>query len=109
MENEGVWLPILEYANYRKISISTVRRMIKAERVPTRLDDGKYFIFVAQDRFDKKKQLQESIYQKIDELTSENERLKQMLRQKEEELLEQRMLVKVYEEKEIPPLPLEYH
>ena len=41
---EGKWLSIIEYANYKKKSISTVRRYIKANRVKYKEDQGKYYI-----------------------------------------------------------------
>lgn len=109
MEETGVWLPILEYANYRNISISTIRRMIKANRVKSRLDDGKYFIFVAKERLEKKKIEQNNLCQKVEELYLENQHLKKLLQLREEELAEQSMLLKVYEERDIPPLPFELH
>lgn len=109
MDQAGVWLPILEYARYRDISISTIRRMIKADRVKSRLDDGKYFIFVPKERLDKKRHDQEVLAQRVEELTLENEHLKRLLQEKENELVENKMLLNVYEEREIPPLPYEFH
>lgn len=109
MEQAGVWLPILEYARYRDISISTIRRMIKTDRVKSRLEDGKYFIFVAKERLDKKKHEQEVLSQRLEELTLENEHLKRLLKKREEELSELKMLLNVYEEREIPPLPFEFN
>ncbi len=38
-------LPLAEYSMKHKVSISTLRRRIKAEDIQYRLDDGKYFIF----------------------------------------------------------------
>lgn len=40
-----MWLPLAEYSMKHKVSISTLRRRIKAEDIQCRLDDGKYFIF----------------------------------------------------------------
>lgn len=40
-----MWLPLAEYSIKHKVSISTLRRRIKAEDIQCRLDDGKYFIF----------------------------------------------------------------
>lgn len=40
-----MWLPLAEYSMKHKVSISTLRRRIKAEDIQYRLDDGKYFIF----------------------------------------------------------------
>ena len=38
------WLSLVDYANKYKVSISTLRRKIKIEEIPFRLDSGKYFI-----------------------------------------------------------------
>ncbi len=38
------WLPLNDYANRYKLSVSTVRRRIKSQKVEFKLDDGKYFI-----------------------------------------------------------------
>ncbi len=39
------WLPLSEFATKHKVSVSTLRRRIKAEEVRYRFDDGKYFIY----------------------------------------------------------------
>jgi hypothetical protein len=39
-----MWLPLAEYSMKHKVSISTLRRKIKAEEIKYRLDDGKYFL-----------------------------------------------------------------
>ncbi len=38
------WLPLTDYSNKYKVSISTLRRRIKADDISYRLDDGKYLI-----------------------------------------------------------------
>lgn len=38
------WLPINDYANRYRLSVSTVRRRIKSQKVKFKLDEGKYFI-----------------------------------------------------------------
>lgn len=38
------WLPITDYSAKHKVSISTLRRRIKANEINFRFDDGKYFI-----------------------------------------------------------------
>ena len=38
------WLSLVDYANKYKVSISTLRRKIKIEDIPFRLDSGKYYI-----------------------------------------------------------------
>ncbi len=39
-----MWLPLAEYSLKNKVSISTLRRKIKAADIEYRLDDGKYLI-----------------------------------------------------------------
>lgn len=43
--HQGCWLSIIDYANYRGKSISTIRRYIKAERVKYKEEKGKYFVW----------------------------------------------------------------
>ena len=45
MNQDGIWLSILGYANVKKISISTIRRSIKAGHVKYKEENGKYFIW----------------------------------------------------------------
>lgn len=87
---EGKWLSVLEFAAYKKKSISTVRRYIKANRVKHKEEAGKYFIFV--------KDYNDQNYEKeILDLKLENQRLQRELQLKIEELEEVKMLVTIYE------------
>ena len=38
------WLPLSEYSSKYKVSVSTLRRRIKTEKVQVRFDDGKYLL-----------------------------------------------------------------
>jgi hypothetical protein len=38
------WLPLTDYSTKYKVSVSTLRRRIKAEDIKFRFDDGKYFL-----------------------------------------------------------------
>lgn len=38
------WLPLTEYSTKHRISVSTLRRRIKADDIKFRFEDGKYFI-----------------------------------------------------------------
>jgi len=38
------WLALNEYANKHQVSISTLRRRIKSNKIKYKLDDGKYFL-----------------------------------------------------------------
>lgn len=40
----NTWLPLMDYSTKYKVSVSTLRRRIKAEDIKFRFDDGKYFI-----------------------------------------------------------------
>lgn len=44
LEHVDSWLPLTDYATKYKISVSTLRRRIKAEDIKFRFEDGKYFI-----------------------------------------------------------------
>jgi hypothetical protein len=89
---EGKWLSILEFASYKKKSISTVRRYVKANRVRHKEENGKYFIwvknFVPSHTTVEKEQLN---------LKFELERLKKENIVLIEELNEAKMLILLYE------------
>lgn len=44
MRGLTVWLSLAEYSIRHNVSISTLRRKIKASEIPYRMDEGKYFI-----------------------------------------------------------------
>lgn len=44
VESSDSWLPLTEYSTKHKISVSTLRRRIKADDIKFRFEDGKYFI-----------------------------------------------------------------
>ena len=44
LEHADSWLPLTDYATKYKVSVSTLRRRIKAEDIKFRFEDGKYFI-----------------------------------------------------------------
>ena len=110
---EGKWLSVLEFAAYKKKSISTVRRYIKANRVKHKEENGKYFIWT-------KNYIPVHSTQEKDQLTLkfELERLKKENQELKEELAESKMLIELYESghmlvnktkktpPELPELPL---
>lgn len=106
---EGRWLSILEFANYKGKSISTVRRYIKANRVKHKEEQGKYYVWVKGYR-DPSQQNERDFL----EIRLENERLKKENRTLTEQVAELQMLVKIYEEEksvvnvdQLPELPCE--
>lgn len=42
--SNGVWLPLVEYSLKSGVSLSTIRRKIKGNSIPYRLEKGKYLI-----------------------------------------------------------------
>jgi hypothetical protein len=100
MEQNGVWLSILEYATVKKSSISTIRRAIKAGRVNYREENGKYFILAKNEISpDERKS------------SLEIEKLKKINRKLLEDINDLKMLLSVYEnttinmESSLPPIP----
>ncbi len=101
-DNIGHWISILDYAQQKGKSISTIRRSIKANLIKYKLEDGKYFIYTNLNRShslnNEQNILEENfkLKEKIIKLTHENDELK--------------MLVKIYEERsqlsfDLPSLP----
>ena len=99
---EGQWYSIIDYARIKNISISTIRRYIKANRVKHKLVDGKYLLFLSGEQYKGPADNQELI-----KIQLENERLKMRIQKLESELNDLSMLVNIYEEKsdELPEIP----
>ncbi len=97
MNQEGIWLSILDYANVKKVSISTIRRSIKSGHVKHKEENGKYFIWTREINVQK-----EELAVKL-----EVEFLKKRNRELEEEINDLKMLLSVYENQHnsLPPLP----
>jgi hypothetical protein len=98
MNQEGIWLSILEYASHKNTSISTIRRSIKAGHLKYKEENGKYFIWT--------KEL--SIKSEDLALKMELELLKKQNRDLVEEVNDLKMLLSVYEKpinQTLPPLP----
>ena len=106
MHQDGIWLSVLDYANVKKTSISTIRRSIKAGHVKFREENGKYFIWTKEI----KNHLNKTLLEEKTELALklEIEFLKKINREISEELNDCKMLLSVYENQTIfslPPLP----
>ena len=43
-ESDGLWLPLVDYSIKSGVSLSTIRRKIKRNDIPYRLEKGKYLI-----------------------------------------------------------------
>ena len=85
------WLTILEYSCYREVSVSSVRRYIKSNKVKYRLEKGKYLIFVSKENWKLKKIKERSfLEERLINAQKKNEILK-------EENSDLRMLITLYE------------
>jgi len=111
----GKWMSITDYALYKKISVSTIRRYIKANKVEHKSEDGKYFIYVGDYKPDRISMDSKStdLDREIVKLKKENKELKIALQHKTIQLNEFKMLISIYEREEtatdVPPdLPPEF-
>jgi len=105
MEQNGLWLSLIDYASYREISLSTVRRYIKANRVKHKFESGKYLIFVSDENFQKKEVETEK---EVLELRLENLRLEKVVRDLNQELADIKTLLMMYEgQAHIPAIPMQ--
>jgi hypothetical protein len=48
-EGNGQWLPIIEYSVKSGVSLSTIRRKIKSNTIPFKLERGKYLILFQEE------------------------------------------------------------
>jgi hypothetical protein len=96
---EGTWLSILDYSHFKKVSISTIRRHIKANLVKWKEHEGKYLIWTQAD-------VQAMALRKEGDVLTlrlELQRLQQENRHLKEELNEARMLIGLYEGGAVEP------
>lgn len=116
MDASGIWMSILDYAQFKKISISSIRRYIKDERVKFKKENGKFFIYVSKEKLDRSQHSPDMEEREALQLKLENQRLKVQMRSLKEEIDELQMLVNLYELKsppvsiskvELPELPLD--
>lgn len=92
MNQDGIWLSILDYATTKKTSISTIRRSIKAGHLKFREENGKYYIWT-------RRIVPAGIdLSEIDKLIRQNQKLV-------EEVNDLKMLLSVYENTNNMALP----
>jgi len=96
MDSED-WIPLVEFSVQKGISLSTLRRYIKANRIPWKLVEGRYLVmddgtFVAPRNHDPKSQ-------NVGDIEARLKNLEQELTAANEEIAELKTLVAFYEEK----------
>ncbi|MGE0615136.1 MAG: hypothetical protein AB7P04_05820 [Bacteriovoracia bacterium] len=95
-QTNGTWLPLMEYSIKQGISLSTLRRYIKANKIQHKLEDGRYLIWdadasgvnVSRTASDDSVALKAKLFQLEKELQKANQ-----------EIAELKTLVALYEEK----------
>ena len=102
VSENGVWLSITDYAEYRGVSTSTVRRYIKASQVKVKQEKGKYFLFVSGENYQKREQREN---REIFELRVGIKELEAKIRMLEEDNNDLKMLVSLYEDKTLRKRP----
>ncbi len=81
--NAQDWIPLLEFALKKGVSLSTLRRHIKAGKIPFKVEDGRYLLFD-----DSSGQMNPSLAG-----------LQEDLQRAQEEIAELKTLIALYEEK----------
>jgi hypothetical protein len=99
MNQEGIWLSILDYANVKKTSISTIRRSIKAGHLKFKEENGKYFIWTREVKSEVLSE-KSALAHKL-----ELEFLQRQNRELQQEIEDLKMLLSVYENQQLPQLP----
>lgn len=92
------WIPLIQYANERGVSLSTLRRHIKAKKIEFKIENGRYLIF--DENFTAPPMDIRSVSAPATPVTQlESVHLKADLRKAREEIVELKTLIALYEEK----------
>lgn len=104
---DEIWLPLMEYAVRKNLSLSTLRRYIKAGKVTFRLESGRYLIFDRETSGNGSVAFANGIISddghgvEVADLQSNVRRLETALKRAQEEIAELKTLIACYEER--PP------
>ncbi len=95
----GAWLPLMDYSMKKGISLSTLRRHIKAGKVQFKVEDGRYLLFddAALDSAQNSKDASAATLE-ASQLRFMVSRLEQELKTAREEIAELKTLIALYEE-----------
>lgn len=108
---DEIWLPLMEYAIRKNLSLSTLRRYIKAGKVTFRLEGGRYLIFDREASGEGSASHSNGLATfdglggEVAELQSNVRRLENALKRAQEEIAELKTLIACYEER--PPSQIE--
>ncbi len=96
MSMETRWLSIMDYAVKNDVSLSTIRRYIKTNKIHYRMEHGKYFL---QDEAPPEGIFANGLGSSASRLEGRVEVLERRLNEAVEQISELKMLVAIYEEK----------
>lgn len=111
LDAQGEWLPLMDYAIKKGVSLSTLRRYIKANKVQFRIENGRYLIFDDSEEIPPPQSYKTARTDSVatslvratsDEASMLQSRLKKTetdLQQAREEIAELKTLIALYEEK----------
>lgn len=94
------WIPIVDYAVLRGVSTSTLRRYIKARRIPYKIESGRYLL--PADQAEPSRSWDGAGAREGASLFRRVRELERNLMQAQEQISELKMLVAIYEEKLAP-------
>ena len=86
-DTTGCWVPILEYAAAEGVSLSTLRRHIKSNKIPHRMENGRYLVWSPESN-------------ETTALRNRVAELEKRIIQASETISELKMLVSLYEEQQ---------
>lgn len=100
--NSKEWVPLVEFSVKKGISLSTLRRYIKSNKIPWKLTEGRYLVMDDGTFNAPRKHLPDHLDPTVAEKRDVNDRLKTLeseLQAANEELAELKTLLAFYEEK----------
>lgn len=96
-ESSGIWIPLMEYAIKKGISLSTLRRHIKANKVKFKVESGRYLLWDLAQELATPNHPAQHEYSKT--LEYEVARLQREVSTYKEEIADLKTLIALYEEK----------
>ena len=96
---QGTWVPLLDYASRYNVSLSTLRRQIKINKIQHRMERGRYLVW---DVYPEKSQTGRGEIAESAWLRRELIRLESELGRAREEIAELKTLIAFYEDETTP-------
>ncbi len=88
----GTWIPLMDFALKKGVSLSTLRRHIKAKKLTYKIEDGRYLLWDNEEENVEKEPESNELKIRLATLTNN-------LQKAQEEIAELKTLIALYEEK----------